>query len=621
MKTKTSMLLAVGFLGLTATAIHAQVAINTTSANPDPSAILDLKSGNAGINKGFLPQSVALTNVTVAAPVAAPATGLIVYSSTAPTGGNGTGYYYWDGTAWASMNSTIGGSGIANYVAVWTPNGTTLGTGLIQDNGTGVGVNNAPVAGYEVYNNGGTNTALYATSSNDTAVSVNGTGASISLAVNCANNTAIYVSDAYWGGAYANGVNGYGVWGADGMGDMGVLGYGFSTYGYAVYGVGVNYGIYASGGTAGGYLYDNTGDYTYSGYAGYGNFAYGATGGGYFSDATGDYSYQAYTDYGDYSYGATYGMYASNAAGDVGFSGNGFGLAGYSSAIFPSGAGVYGEDNNDSYGVWGVAANSGCGVDGDANSDFVEGVQGKAKTTDGYPVVGWYNDSAGIANYAPMVWGVNSYSGSSVMMNYFDGVTQWKITDGGAGGSVGTVVANGNGDKVRLICPEAPEVMFEDYGQGQLVSGKAHIDLDPTIAKNVVINEKHPLRAYIQLEGDCNGVYVTNKTATGFDVVELQHGTSNVSFQWHIVCNRADETMNHGLVSHNADIRFPKVNSVSSDKMLAKMEAMDKARSNAKRNAAIAKPVAPHKPAVPANGSKPSPSRMLAQTNKPNTQK
>src|ERR1035438_9592163 len=127
MKTKKSLLLALGLFGLTAANLNAQIAINNSAANPNASAILDLQTGNAGVNKGFLPQSVALTNVTVAAPVTSPATGLIVYSSLAPTGGNGMGYYYWTGSAWASMNSTIMGSGTTNYEARWTPNGTTLG--------------------------------------------------------------------------------------------------------------------------------------------------------------------------------------------------------------------------------------------------------------------------------------------------------------------------------------------------------------------------------------------------------------------------------------------------------------------------------------------------------------
>ncbi len=34
------------------------------------------------------------------------------------------------------------------------------------------------------------------------------------------------------------------------------------------------------------------------------------------------------------------------------------------------------------------------------------------------------------------------------------------------------------------------------------------------------------------------GVYVTNKTSSGFTVIELQNGNSNVDFSWHIVANK-----------------------------------------------------------------------------------
>ena len=141
---KTKIYLVLGLIGLATATCYAQVAINNSASNPNASAILDLNTGNTGVNKGFLAPQVALTNVATAAPVTTPATGLMVYSTTAPTGGDGAGYYYWNGAAWANMNATVTGSGTNNYVARWTPSGTMLGTGLIIDDGTGVGVNTTP---------------------------------------------------------------------------------------------------------------------------------------------------------------------------------------------------------------------------------------------------------------------------------------------------------------------------------------------------------------------------------------------------------------------------------------------------------------------------------------------
>lgn len=124
-------------------------------------------------------------------------------------------------------------------------------------------------------------------------------------------------------------------------------------------------------------------------------------------------------------------------------------------------------------------------------------------------------------------------------------------------GTVNTIVKDLDGELVALSCPEAPENLFQDYGQGILVNGKAHINIDPILAKNIIVNDKHPLRVFIQLEGDCEGVYVTNKTQTGFDVIELKNGQSNIAFSYTIVANRADEVLPDGSISKYSEERFP----------------------------------------------------------------
>ena len=103
---------------------------------------------------------------------------------------------------------------------------------------------------------------------------------------------------------------------------------------------------------------------------------------------------------------------------------------------------------------------------------------------------------------------------------------------------------------------EAPENLFQDYGSGSLVNGNAHISLDPIFSKNIVVNSNHPLRVFIQLEGDCNGVYVTNKTANGFDVKELAGGSSSIPFTWTVVANRADLILEDGSISPFSQERF-----------------------------------------------------------------
>ncbi len=85
---------------LVTSATFAQVAINTTGAVPNASAMLDVSS----TNKGLLIPSVSLINTVSASPVTAPATGLLVWNTNASvTGGNGIGFYYWSGSKWQSL--------------------------------------------------------------------------------------------------------------------------------------------------------------------------------------------------------------------------------------------------------------------------------------------------------------------------------------------------------------------------------------------------------------------------------------------------------------------------------------------------------------------------------------
>jgi hypothetical protein len=109
-----------------------------------------------------------------------------------------------------------------------------------------------------------------------------------------------------------------------------------------------------------------------------------------------------------------------------------------------------------------------------------------------------------------------------------------------------------------MFCPEAPEVLFEDYGIGKLENGEAYINLDKIVSKSLKIDESHPLKVFIQLEGECNGVFVSDKTKNGFKVKELNNGRSNITFSWHIVGNRANSIDKNGnITSYYEDLRLP----------------------------------------------------------------
>jgi hypothetical protein len=137
------------------------------------------------------------------------------------------------------------------------------------------------------------------------------------------------------------------------------------------------------------------------------------------------------------------------------------------------------------------------------------------------------------------------------------GGTNYKII---GTGEVSTIVdgLNGRQDRRIMFAPEMPEIHFMDVGQGQLQGGRAYIQLDPIFAKNIVVNEQHPLRVFIQLEDECNGVRVTNKSQHGFEVIELNGGTSNARFTYFVIANRADEKDEYGnVISKHEGVRLP----------------------------------------------------------------
>ena len=105
-------------------------------------------------------------------------------------------------------------------------------------------------------------------------------------------------------------------------------------------------------------------------------------------------------------------------------------------------------------------------------------------------------------------------------------------------GTKSAVVKLKDGTPIRLFAEEAAEVYFNDYGEGTLSYGKSHIELDPIYLQTVTINDKHPMKVFVQLNDDCKGIFVSNRTGTGFDVVELQGGISNAHFTYRVICKR-----------------------------------------------------------------------------------
>jgi outer membrane protein OmpA-like peptidoglycan-associated protein len=227
--------------------------------------------------------------------------------------------------------------------------------------------------------------------------------------------------------------------------------------------------------------------------------------------------------------------------------GNPFGT--YSVGLSTTGVGVLGGGT----GLKPIVPTSGAGVSG---SSYNVGVSGFAVASNaGNPELSRWG---GYFEYKS----ANSFAGVTLVYSYlagrlFDTPSGTNIYVGIASSGVkSTIVKDDAGDRRLLFCTESPEVLFQDFGAGQLKNGTTHIDLERLLTKSIRVDEKHPLKVFIQLEGECNGVYVTNKSDKGFDVKELQGGKSDVPFTWQIVASRADETDAAGARIGYSDARF-----------------------------------------------------------------
>ena len=103
-------------------------------------------------------------------------------------------------------------------------------------------------------------------------------------------------------------------------------------------------------------------------------------------------------------------------------------------------------------------------------------------------------------------------------------------------GTLGAAV-NGQGKKkIGLYTMQSSEDWIEDFGSGALIGGVATIPLEPRFAKT--ISGQANYHVFLTPAGDCDGLYIANRTATSFEVRELKSGNSSVQFDYRIVAHR-----------------------------------------------------------------------------------
>jgi hypothetical protein len=224
----------------------------------------------------------------------------------------------------------------------------------------------------------------------------------------------------------------------------------------------------------------------------------------------------------------------------------------------PGGVGVYGElvggagtavPYNGTSGVWGDSS-ARVGVNGTSDSNY--GIVGVTADTSGGGYAGgiFVNDTtktgdAVLYAYAPHVGGLCKMD------------TSGNLSCSGSKSAV--VPVDGGSRKVALYAVEAPENWFEDFGSGQLVNGLAVIHLEATFAQTV--NTGVDYHVFLTPRGECEGLYVANATAGGFEVRELHRGSSSVTFDYRIVALRKGYE-NIRLADRTREFEAPRLNQV-----------------------------------------------------------
>lgn len=464
--------------------------IGMGTGTPNNSAQLEI----ADTDKGLLINRVALTATNSAAPVTAPATGLLVYNTANSSSGSTEvlpGFYYWDGSRWVAMGGTggkdwslegnAGTSLAANFIGTTDATSVNFKTNNLQrmqidvDGTIGIGNNPFTDTALRVNNNAQPYGVIAQTSSNGVSLYGSDTGTGLGVYGTSSNNHGIFGTTDYTGSIYL--IGGIIGWGGGFNGANGVL-------------------------------------------------------------AVADQNATSNSNMGIRAVAGSTTSISSNQVLDVAVNANAIDLGLY----------VMTEKSNGEREAARFQTNySGSPIDADARDMRVQ-------------LAGYTNNSMVGGNnmyYGGFFYSGGSSSGSYAYAGARYGNTNYKII---GNGTVSTIVDGVNGDEKKVMfAAEAPEVLFEDYGTGQLTNGMANISIDPIFSNNILVDATHPLKVFIQLEGDCNGVYVTNKSATGFLVKELQNGNSNVAFSWHIVANRKDDLSGNSSdgITNYSGLRFP----------------------------------------------------------------
>jgi hypothetical protein len=217
----------------------------------------------------------------------------------------------------------------------------------------------------------------------------------------------------------------------------------------------------------------------------------------------------------------------TGAAGVLGHSQNGMGV--YGTTRY--GTAVLGESRGGDA-VWG-STSGGVGVTG--YSEESEGVRGMSEHQVGVLGKAW-RSGAGVRAISSAGPGLVASSSTGNAAEFFGRVVVMGPLIA-AGPFKAAAVAHPDGTHRLTYCMESPESWFEDFGRARLTGGRAEVRLDPDFAALVQTDDFH---VFLTAEGETAGLYVADRSETGFEVREQRGGDGEVPFSYRVVARRRD---------------------------------------------------------------------------------
>lgn len=243
---------------------------------------------------------------------------------------------------------------------------------------------------------------------------------------------------------------------------------------------------------------------------------------------------------------AVYGQ-ANLGIGVLGNASNGYGVTGEGAL-----AGVFGEATNvgtsTTPGIYGYTTTTGAGAVGVNAGGTGPGVYGVsssgygvqaysysggglfAETSDNGPVLIGQGDGS----YTTLFYAANVATGGYCVIDYLADLGCTGVISGALRG----VHRNSERRRVLTYASESAAATIEDAGEARTFNGVANVMIPSDLAS--VIDRSSDYYVFLTPLGDTRGLYVSIKTASGFQVRENERGRSNVAFDYRIVARPID---------------------------------------------------------------------------------